>query len=1311
MRIRRPRSTSPWITLSLFASLFLVTWIAPCARAQSSSGTVAGIITDPSGAAVPGATVVLIDDSTGAARVVQSNSVGRYIFLSVNLGTYDLTVSKQGFQQAKLAQQRVTVDVTLTANIKMQIGAATQTVEVTSTPGAELQTMSATMGTTISGTAALALPNLGRDASSLLEYQANTNPASGNVAGAATDQNSYVLDGGNISSDLDGSSLSYTGGFSTNRSGSGVVPTPIESIEEVRVDTNNPSAAYANASGGEIVMATKRGTKTWHGSLYDFYQANWLDANSWSNNQAGIAIQKTHQNRFGGALGGPMLPKLLGGTTYFYFNYEGRRYPQAQTETLTVPSALMRQGILQFKDATGAIEQWNLATAGNCGSGGNLACDPRHLGINPVVQKIWNTYMPLPNNPAAAGDGLNTQGYQAQINDPISTNSIAYRVDHNFGSNWQFMGSYRYYKSVQPDTGQIDWGGVLAGDKLGVPAVTRHIPVQPRYLVVGLTGQLSPNVTNQTHFNFTRNWWAWETAGVPNLAPGIAATVNIDNNSGQGLMPINENWANARQRIWDGNDWNYSDDLSWNKGNHFFSFGGNYLHDWMHHTRDDNAAGSLTHPEYIIGNSGSILTSANYRPEKCAPPTVTTGCSTASSSSWDTPYYETLGTLSNANVFASRVGPQLTLQPLGTMLFDTSVINSWSVYGADSWHITPNLTFTYGANWGAQMPPVEQDGKQVMLVDAAGTPISTDAYISNKERFALQGKAYNPVVGYAPVGDIHGGEKYPFPPYYGGFSPRLALAWNPGFGSGGWLASLFGEHATVLRMGWSRVNDRTNGVNMVLVPLLGVGFGQADTCYGVNMTPNGCAGQRKVNATDAFRIGTDGNSVTLPPLTPTLQIPIQPGVNSAPVNNGDTLAPDYRPGVNDQYTVSLQRQLPHQMLLEMGWTGIWSRHVYATEDLDAAPYMMTLGGQTFAQAYAAVARQLLAGTAAGNVTTQPFFEAALGNGPGSYCQGFSSCTVAVASNEGPTGSGNITNSDAWSTWADLEGNWVFGPDLLATQGLGGAELSGSNGRGNYNAGTLGLQKRSTNLTLDANFTYAHQLDQTKLIQSTVGSQTVNPFDRSYDYGTDGNDLRFLFNATALYHLPYTNPNSWAGHFLGGWSVAPILTWHSGLPLQMGDISGGGEFGACSCNTDFSVSAIPTKAIPSTQVNQGFVSDGVTGYSQDVTKNNPHGIQINAFSNPTAVFNSFRLAYLGVDSNANTIFGRGFPFWNLDMNLQKEVKVSERLGATVNVEMINALNHVNWNDPNLNLSEQNKFGTITGVSPGPRTIELGLRLHF
>lgn len=269
------------------------------------------------------------------------------------------------------------------------------------------------------------------------------------------------------------------------------------------------------------------------------------------------------------------------------------------------------------------------------------------------------------------------------------------------------------------------------------------------------------------------------------------------------------------------------------------------------------------------------------------------------------------------------------------MLFDTSVIDSWSIYGADSWHITPNLTFTYGVNWGVQMPPVEQNGKQVMLVDSAGNPFNETAYFNLKEQAALQGRAYNPVVGYAPVGDINGGEKYPFPPWYGGVSPRLSIAWNPVFAPGGILAQFFGEHATVLRAGWSRINDRTNGVNMVLVPLLGVGFGQADTCFGVTTADSGCLGQRTVNADTAFRIGTDGNSVPLPTLTPTLSIPIQPGVNSAPVSNGDTLAPDYRPGQDDQYTISLQRELPHQFLLEIGWTGVWARNVYATEDLDA----------------------------------------------------------------------------------------------------------------------------------------------------------------------------------------------------------------------------------------------------------------------------------------------------------------------------------------------------------------------------------------
>ena len=187
------------------------------------------------------------------------------------------------------------------------------------------------------------LPNMGRDVSTLAVLQPGTTP-SGMTAGAFSDQNVFMLDGGNNSDDMAGNNTSYvtnftgTGGTQTNGSPSGIVPTPVESIEEFKVGTFNQTADFSGSIGAQIQMVTKRGTNTYHGSAYGFYFAtNVGAANSWTNNHtpsgglAYTALPSNHRNRFGGSLGGVLLPKLLGGKTYFFVNYEGSRFPNVGT--------------------------------------------------------------------------------------------------------------------------------------------------------------------------------------------------------------------------------------------------------------------------------------------------------------------------------------------------------------------------------------------------------------------------------------------------------------------------------------------------------------------------------------------------------------------------------------------------------------------------------------------------------------------------------------------------------------------------------------------------------------------------------------------------------------------------------------------------------------------------------------------------------------------------------------------------------------------------------------------------------------------
>ena len=339
-------------------------------QTSQTNGNVTGTVTDQTGASVQGATVTLTDESTGIPLRETTNTSGIYLFQNVNVGTYNLSVEKSGFRKSVVEHQTVTTGTNLTLNLSLEVGSTSETVEVKEVAGAELQTENATMGSTLGGAAILQLPTISRDVSALVFLQPTASPTfngaegnttSGNIAGSFADQNSFMLDGGNNTSDLDGDNSTYVG-----RNGAGVMPTPAESVEEFRVDTNNQSADFSMSGGGQVMVATKRGTSQFHGSAYDFFQGDWLNSNDWYNNQQGIAKPKAHFNRFGGALGGPLGPSFLGGKTYFYMNYEGQRYPRSGPYTAVVPSATLRAGIITELDANGNPVQYNLATSTAC---------------------------------------------------------------------------------------------------------------------------------------------------------------------------------------------------------------------------------------------------------------------------------------------------------------------------------------------------------------------------------------------------------------------------------------------------------------------------------------------------------------------------------------------------------------------------------------------------------------------------------------------------------------------------------------------------------------------------------------------------------------------------------------------------------------------------------------------------------------------------------------------------------------------------------------------------------------------------------
>ena len=211
-----------------------------------------------------------------------------------------MTTTREGFRVAKVSGLTVNLGTTLTVDVAMELGTVSQTVEVVATPS-ELQVTNSTIGNTVSGDMLQSLPSLGRDVSSFVTMQPGVSP-DGSVGGTVVDQAVFMLDGGNNSNDMDGSGGVYNPSFGDDPSGglfsnvnnpisgaiagiagnqpSGVMPTPIDSVEEFKVGTSNQTADFNNSSGMQVSIVTKRGANAWHGTVYEYYLDNTMSGNT-----------------------------------------------------------------------------------------------------------------------------------------------------------------------------------------------------------------------------------------------------------------------------------------------------------------------------------------------------------------------------------------------------------------------------------------------------------------------------------------------------------------------------------------------------------------------------------------------------------------------------------------------------------------------------------------------------------------------------------------------------------------------------------------------------------------------------------------------------------------------------------------------------------------------------------------------------------------------------------------------------------------------------------------------------------------------
>jgi hypothetical protein len=1328
----------------LLAGLFLIfSTISQPTNAQTvTTGTVIGTVTDPSGAAVTDATVVLRNKATNGQATQKTNSAGQYTFANVTPGEYEVMVKKDGFRTADVESLTVEVSKSYNVDVRLEIGAASESVTVTTEARVELQTTDAQLGDVVGGTTLGRLPTLQRDAAELLTLQPGTTPydtpgnggfgnQGGTVAGARSDQNTIVMDGIDITDNTVG------GGANAQN----FIPTGVESLEEFRVGVTNSNATFSRASGGQITLISKGGGNTFHGDGYWFHQSDGLNANSWDLNHTKDLAKGTpftrkspfKDNREGVSVGGPVFKNK----TFFFSNYEKRRFPAGQTVTHIVPTDSLRSGILQFQDCSqgfdpqgnckgGTLRQYNLAAAMNCGPNGNLACDPRGIGISPTLQALYKLN-PEGTDPSVTGaDGNNTLGLRTSVTTPIKQDYVTFRLDHNFTDKMHFFGRYLYSRNLQVTSNQIS---ALAGK----PTVADTGNFTRGDGVIGALDYAFNSTTN----NVIRYGWIRSRIFLPGLSPSASAATlalpGTDSSGGPvalapglgtvGLLdvPIDVDTQRARTQGNFQRTKQLIDDFSKIKGKHNIVTGGSIRWLPIIAQRNDKVVGSLASLVALMdadGNGGASTIPAVNRPPNCGG-AVTTFCllNSTDATKWDRLYAATLGIVDNINVLAVRDG-NLNPQPFGTPLIAKANMQAYDMYVQDTWRFKPTLTLTYGLSYGWQTPPHEAHNEQTFIVNASNNQIlSGQAYINSKLQAALQGQAFNPNIGYLPI--AKSGRNNIYNPDYGDVGPRASLAWSPSYADG-FLGHMMGSGKTVVRAGFGIYYDRINNVQSVEIPQLGVGFAQTlvlkSPLCNVNASSakcNAAAGGNDIGGS-GFRVGVDG-SIPVPGF-PTVKSPVVPANPFGEVLSF-SLDPSFKVGRSYSFDFTIQRELPGNMLMEVGYIGRLGRDLPNSFDFDSAPYMLKdpASGQTFAQAFNAITAQLDANPN-NPVTAQPWFENQLpGFGASAKSDGFAQgCATAGLSTTQCLVNQNQSLFQSRFVSTRFQ-NMGFDRRLLGMTPYNNLQVvlalfvRSHTDLSNYHAATFTLRKRpSHGLQFDLNYTFSKSLDQLGGVQNNAGTFATS-FNPNLQYGPSLFDRKHVFNGIFNYDLPagkghkVSFSNGVLDKVISGWYVTGVFRANSGLPLPVvGGDFGGGPFAN-------SVNMLPTVDPGSLG---GGAHHGVTGTTFG------SGGSTNIFTNPDKAAADFRYPNIGVDGRDGSGHPlRGLGLWNLDSRLGKTTSFHERYKVEISADFFNLFNHVNFFDPSLNINSQATFGVISSElvpanrTQGSRWIELGLRLSF
>jgi hypothetical protein len=712
------RFTSPGF-LSFVTAILLVSIFAISLQAQTASVRLEGIVWDPSGEPIPGAALTAVEEKSGLQMETASDSEGYYRFLALPPGIYTVTAKSKEFKDVihrniVLFSPDTTID-----NISFEVSAIDKEIPIQENPRIN---DSANTGSFFNKQID-SLPVVDRNPFSLFVYQPGVQISGGNEAASTVNgmrkATSNIRMDGMLITDL------TTPGIES----SWLTVNP-DSLSDIQIVTLGAKAEYGGSAGAQFILATRRGTKSWTGSFYDYFRSRKLNAGEFFTNAANFPRPGLERNIFGASMSGP-----VGSKTRVFGNFEGNITDQQLIRNRLVLTSDAKTGVFQWYDPTDTTRDNTTVKKFDI-----PANDPRGIGIDPTIAAII-AKLPLPNN-TYIGDGLNTGGYL--FDNPVYNDQqrVTARIDRTLSNNHLLFFRFNYEHTNATDiTNNAD--ASFIGQPYG------SYKNNSWALAVGSDWTISPTKVNELRIGYTR----------PD------ADLKRPARSTQPMFLANS-WSNPLNPSFPRDlktpTFEISDALSHSMKSHAFKYGVSFRRTVQNITNYDGV-----YPNVTFGRDHGNIPDSSIGPQEQV------DSSTADRINFEYLYNDLLGRIESVSqTFNSNLTSVL---PVGTPRKRDYASNEFSAFIQDDWKIRRNLTLNVGLRYDVFPSPRERNGFQAAMDKASrigSTANISDFIVSRSDSwYSTDWKNFAPRFGFA--WDITGSGNTVLRGSYGIFYDRL----------------------------------------------------------------------------------------------------------------------------------------------------------------------------------------------------------------------------------------------------------------------------------------------------------------------------------------------------------------------------------------------------------------------------------------------------------------------------------------------------------------------------------------------------------